>query len=437
MHLQKLFLFVWVVISLCASSVSAQEKPLTAQEQKTQTALFQWLDTHLNLPDLTKASIVKVEVPAWDPESLYISGHSFTPAYKVEYGFLLKEDKDTFTVFFTTTLQLTLRRTKSPLSATYKKKQEKAFLKQWFQPSSKQELLLLGGGGVLFDKQLWTRPMGGGSSADEIDALFFARFYAARGDMQTANRFYRFFLNTTDYQGSRAKTNTKLAEALDYIAQHHLGLLSYDPYLSREAFLGQMRLTRKRFSHDGIPFREETSDEKLLIRMIAEDKEHARKPLPLLYAMPLNARIAELIFRLRDALYFPRLEPPSIINIYPYDEAFKSNPRYNADQELLRIGYPAVPQLIDAFADERFTRGGDRIGGRAIAIFSKITAYELEAVSESHDGNKTANDYKRAALAWWTEYEKNGERRTLIARTAQGDSDSVAFAQRLAKVSPK
>ena len=45
----------------------SQEKPLTAEEERGQKSLFQWLDKHYNLPDLSKTELVIVTNPVWEP----------------------------------------------------------------------------------------------------------------------------------------------------------------------------------------------------------------------------------------------------------------------------------------------------------------------------------------------------------------------------------
>ena len=82
----------------------SQEKPLTPEEEKDQKSLFQWLDKHYELPDLSKTELVSVSNHVWGPP---LASMMSLP-YLTEYGFLLKETPKTFTILFTTTIKLTL-----------------------------------------------------------------------------------------------------------------------------------------------------------------------------------------------------------------------------------------------------------------------------------------------------------------------------------------
>ncbi len=431
MQLRKLLLFILIAIRLCASPAFAQEKPLTAKERTQQKTLFKWLDTTLNLPDLAKVPIVRVKNPAWDTSGFMLVG---TPAYKVEYGFLLKEEKETFTVLFTTTVQVTLRRTQSKSSASYEIMEPKTFLRRWFQPYHERDSFFGSDSVVYFGNEKWFRRFGAGGASDALDSLFFTRFYEARGDLQTADRFYRHFMvnHHTDMSSERMDLR-HLSDDFYLNGTWHIDMLFDDPFLSRETILTQVRLMKQRFPVDarwnlyGLG-----ATERLLVKMIQEDKEHAKKRLPPLEKMPLKERVAELIFRLRDAVSSHRSG-----FLIGGDEPVTKDPRYHSDQALIQIGYPAVPQLIEAFGDNRFTRSGETIGKRAQSIFSEISSYSFENLHASIKSSPADKDYQKAALMWWTNFQKKGERQTLIEKTSLGNRDSIAPAEKLVKAYPK
>ncbi len=424
----RLLLLILMGLSLSPFSALAQEKPLTSEEQAKQTVLLGCLDKHLNLPDLSKTDIVRVINLAWEPWAGMPM--SYLPANKIEYGFLLKEDKNTFTVLFTTTLQLTLRHTKSPNSAHFKKMDAKTFLKQWFQPYKESDWFDRDRA-LYFGNQKWVRPTAPGASSDRLDALFFTRYYMARGEQETANRFYQFYLDNDEYARKSNADVKHLAGMLSSIRTHHLEYAIMDPFLSRETVLEQMLLTLRRYPSKSTLRVGEWA--RTLLKMIEEDRIHAQKHLPPLSTMRLKERVAELIFRLRDALHPTREEH---FMGYPYDESFKSNPLYNADKQLFQIGYPAIPQLIAAFGDKRFTRGKDTIGSRAETIFSQITSENFNSLYKNQSSYLGVKDYQRVAWAWWADFQKRGEKGVLIERTKKGDRDSLAFGERLFETYP-
>jgi hypothetical protein len=426
-------MFLLIEAIFAVAPTAAQEKPLTTQEQKVQKTLFAWLDTTLSLPDLKNTSIVRVINHAWSPWDIGI--RTGLLPYKIEYGFLLKEDKKSFTVFFTSSLKLTVKRTNDPASARYEKMDEKTFLKQWFKPFTGSEHIRSYHSLVYFDNHEWTRPVSEGGRSDIIDALFFARFYAARGDMQTANRFYQYSLKGS-YAGTGLHSVEELPGRFYDILQFHIEHLFYDPYLTRPNLLNLVRLLDSKPFSNVSPETKKQADEwqSVLIQMIEEDKQHTLHPPPPLEKLPIKERVAQLIFRLRDSLIQSPYASNSFYTLTPYEKSLNSNPLYHSDSALVKIGYPAVQQLIEAFGDKRFTRSGRTIGEKAKQIFSEITGYGFNDLHQAH--KREVSDFRKAALAWWAEFQQKGEKQLLVERTILGDGDSLGFAEHLVKKYP-
>jgi hypothetical protein len=112
-------------------------------------------------------------------------------------------------------------------------------------------------------------------------------------------------------------------------------------------------------------------------------------------------------------------------------------------QQLVEIGYDAVPQLIAVTEDERFTRSFRcnphmylmrfqlRVGDYALDILRRIAGRSFLPP------RSTATITPKAMVqAWWQEFQKKGERRMLIEGTEAGDYDSSTQAKYLAAKYP-
>ena len=98
----------------------------------------------------------------------------------------------------------------------------------------------------------------------------------------------------------------------------------------------------------------------ILTSMVAEDL----KP-PVFSGSSTERRVRQLIFELRDAQGFQQSQPGSIDFLAPH------LPRGPA-QELVTIGYPAVPFLLEARNDRRLTRG----------VYKRLVFRSIRPVSE-------------------------------------------------------
>jgi len=88
----------------------------------------------------------------------------------------------------------------------------------------------------------------------------------------------------------------------------------------------------------------------ILERMVKEDDEHAAINDEALAKLPMEKQVRELIFRLRDQNGHQWSQPG-------WCDIFDMNDKGTTPaHRLVEIGYPAVPQLIEALTDERFSR---------------------------------------------------------------------------------
>lgn len=160
----------------------------------------------------------------------------------------------------------------------------------------------------------------------------------------------------------------------------------------------------------------------LLASMIAEDDEHARSASLDPNELPMEERIGEWIFRLRDQNGH-QLSDPGGCDVFYDPDGSANSPAHH----LLRIGYPAVPQLIASLSDRRFTRSTVhrrdsytvlRVGDCALEILRHISGRRLGTSLLTSE--KRIAEARQGAEAWWTEFQMKGEKQTLIDGTASG-----------------
>jgi len=178
----------------------------------------------------------------------------------------------------------------------------------------------------------------------------------------------------------------------------------------------------------------------ILTQMVAADAAHAKSAVTNLNSLSVTDRVQELIFQLRDQNGQQCFQPG-------YCDIFMDKRGTNSPAgQLVAIGYPAVPQLIDALTNQNFTRsvGFGRnfvfshtvltVGDCAVAILQRIAErsfYEPGFTSGYMSNEHTNLEVRRAVETWWSEFQKKGERQMLIDGTAAGDRNSPAQARLL------
>jgi len=177
----------------------------------------------------------------------------------------------------------------------------------------------------------------------------------------------------------------------------------------------------------------------VLERMIAEDEQHANSGAGGIKQLSTDEKVGDLIFRLRDQ-HGQQMSSHRSCDIF---EDWRSN--NTPAHELVRMGYVAVPQLIETLDSHAFSRSTSRMMSGGVDFDSVLTIGDcaeqiLERItgkSFSHAGwmagftskNECAAATRRAATAWWMEVQKKGERQMLIdAIVSPGDSDAPAQA---------
>lgn len=172
-----------------------------------------------------------------------------------------------------------------------------------------------------------------------------------------------------------------------------------------------------------------------LKQMAAEDAEH--KGPPSVTALPIGDRVKELTFQLRNCNAVQSSQPgtcwiPSMFQ--PVEEVDGSA---NAADQLIELGFEAIPALIEALNDDRLTRsyGFHRdfdpwrhvLEVRDAAIQSLVVIADHEGGRRLYHNNSTSgyfsNDTPEARTAvvarveqWWAEAKSKGEAEWLRER---------------------
>jgi hypothetical protein len=181
----------------------------------------------------------------------------------------------------------------------------------------------------------------------------------------------------------------------------------------------------------------------VLKQMLKEDKEHARKRRAgaTFERLSKQEQIAELIFQLRDQNGHQSFTPGSC-DVFDIDRLGlrEDSPAHY----LAKIGYEAIPQLIEALDDRRFSRSVEhsnwvlRIGDCAEQIIRRIAGRSFEAPGTSgavlKDGD--ARTVKKQIQDWYGELQKKGPRQLLVDAVARGDVESPKQAELLVKQFP-
>jgi hypothetical protein len=191
----------------------------------------------------------------------------------------------------------------------------------------------------------------------------------------------------------------------------------------------------------------------LLKRMVEEDREHAgrrqnSKPFERLGS---KEQIAELVFQLRDQngrgdIFWARGA-----------EEMKDSPAHR----LAKMGYQAIPQLIEVLGDRRFTRSvrfpdGNaigplslddyasrnviRLGDCADSVIERIARRSFDAPDDANGGtdqNAAARRRKAAIQGWYAELQSKGEKRMVVEAAGRGDDNSPSQGELLLEKYPQ
>jgi len=400
---------------------AADEPGLPTREQLDRA--FAWFDG-LGFPSVKGRPFVTVSTGDAD-------WFSEPPAKQFIPAFLLEEKGETFVV-----LTLGLEKagyTKTPpgtepMEQVYYRK---ADLREW--ATSALDSLAAG---TFRDRPLGRRELG---KNGRVFAL--ARHCASHGHLDLASRLCAHLLK-------QSHAGTPIKDVVERDFEWFITRRAFDAQgdlsLSRPEVLERFRVYLRAFPDE---FPEACrKDMDLLEQMIKEDEEHARKQTKPLEKMTQQERIAELIWRLRDQRGYKFSNPGTVdffVERYGQDP---DTPKFPASQ-LLDIGLDAVPRLVEAMTDTRFTRAMDpdwgqdyRVGDCAWVILQEIAARDFgwdQTKTVDQVGKETIAAAQAKVRKWLADFQKKGEKQMLIEGTAAGDESSPKQAARLIEKYPE
>ena len=434
-------------LTLLQSAIAfAKVKPADSTNSSAREILA-WLET-LRFPSLQDCPYVKVTITQTNPQA------GEEPGFVRVDGFLLKDSGNAFTIFVIA-LQENLA-TYYPMSdppfwpltvATFEKESSKAKERAAYKilgfeaeaSALKKEFSLPNEDKINTD--LWHEGFGRHLSKPAAIAVFASACRQNHIEKLAAelvngiSRTYERYLSESEKEKPFQKF---LEDAISESLLWHATLQFGDLTIPRKQLLTTFRDLKERFPHS----RHQSAIQetiKLLEPMVREDEEHRTKPLA---ELTEDEKVRELIFQLRDQNGAQEMQP-GWSNIFARDDS--KNPPSPAAR-LVKIGYAAVPQLIDALDDSRFTRSVGfhrgfyyshyilRVGDCAQVILNRIadrSFYEPESTTGTMFNDKKIEETKRQAQAWWSDFQKKGEKRSLIDAVRAGDENSVSQAEKL------
>jgi hypothetical protein len=197
--------------------------------------------------------------------------------------------------------------------------------------------------------------------------------------------------------------------------QNQLGVAAYwgavssfgNLSINRPQLLAQFEAIIKNYPHSQY-YQQAKEKADVLRQMIAEDEEHAKSAPKDLDQLPMQERVRELIFRLRERHdVLEGLGPP--------------------DAQLVALGYEAVPQLITSISSPILTRSvvRDHHGGPWASVMSvgDFTRNTLRDITGNTWGG-SGTEAQAAAQAWWNALTNVGGKQLLVEGVSAGGKDA-------------
>ena len=217
-----------------------------------------------------------------------------------------------------------------------------------------------------------------------------------------------------------------------------------DSRKSLEELLQQFEFIMKRFPETK-HFERAKETATMLKRLIQEDKDHSEKNVPALDKLKGDQRVAELIHQLCTQNGH-QWSQPGACDIFS-DQRGEKSPAHL----LVAEGFDAVPQLIEALDDDRFTRSVGyhrnfyfshhvlRVADCSERILSRIAGrgfYQRKHTNGAMAKDGESDTTKGRIEAWWSDVQSKGEKQVLIDAVKLGDSNSGRQAKALVEKYP-
>jgi hypothetical protein len=333
------------VIAACPASPAASlAKPPEAAADRIK--LFEWFST-LGFPDVQHARFVRYPLSLDQPEGAPVR-------VLFAHGFLLRESKSKWTIlaFDLKPQQIVKNTWYNPRPANWECQADdlaafaNATLARQAKPESDER--------SDFD----------GWGHSKTSCLFFLAWACWRQGLDgPAARLFELVTDLPDRQlglpPGRVTLQRRLAADLAHeeFVEAQFGLARDEN--PRERILARVESIPKKFPGVDSAFRAQEMA-RVLRLMVQEDRQHAQEEkLKRPFAeRPRKEQIAELIFQLRDQSGESMDQPADHADI------FGGDPPNGPAGRLFKMGYEAVPQLIEALSDERCSRAVTSRSGR-------------------------------------------------------------------------
>jgi len=425
------FLFLTVL----TAPLAAAPPPVGVERLENPEAAFRF-DT-LDYPNVRGAPFVRIAT------GRSMQRYGEPPKNRYRHGFLLEDTAVSFRAFVIETLEMESFERTTMVAEDLRVGFDETDLKSYIDEKTRRYFR-----GDPFDPD-GNRPDEGKDKISDRAKLFAIAWAASRNGLSAdAARLFNVAAriphkaHSGPLQSARERIAVDVAHAEMWRAVEQFGDIS----ISRTDLLDRFRWLAASFPES--PHHERARQTAaLLAQMADEDEERAGRSVDwALRDLPIKEQVAEWIYRLRDQngkqYYFP-LE----CDVFSSHEGVEDSPAH----VLVRFGYDAVPQLIEALDDQRLTRSIERddeesfshriltIGRAAEAILTKIAGRRFDLPL---DGGRRTSDAdcaaakKKLVRAWYDDFRRTGEAATWAAGVLRGDSNAVEQATRLVERYP-
>ncbi len=417
---------------LMALASGFSQKPLTAQLTKNDQQILDWYDG-LKLQDFSMQPLVKVDTGWWSQ-----SGNELAKNRSI-HAFLVDESGDEFSVMTLGLEKRTFKRTADNTPAYGKVDFQKADLAEFAGQSATR----------IANEGPFERVWSGSMVSPAVELLVLARACVAQSLAEVAHDLLeeseRLIDRSRDVSASESNFQQKLAEDLAHYKTWTTVLKLDDAEIPWAEIKGDFAWIQKHFPDTTHTQRCKDSAE-MLADMIAKNKTHQAPDD--FNSLSVPEQVTELIFQLQNQDGV-QLTQPGSCDIFFTDKiggwkAESSGPDtgqipQSPARQLVDLGHLAVPQLIEALGDRRFTRSVGyhrnfyfshhvlRVGDCSRIILEQIANRKFRA---------RGGLAKQQVIDWWAAVESKGEKAVLIEAVEAGDHNSVYQAAQLIEKYP-
>lgn len=425
---KKLFGFIIAFLFAFAPVLSANTSNLSLTKEAK--GAFRWLD-RMRFPDVAGKKLVLVSTGHW------VSSNEGPRRNTWIYGFLLSQDSNSFNVLALDLREQAFQRT-PPNTPEYERQDYEVV--DLAQNAERYFRFLKHPEG---DKDLRER-LAGGYFNDRASLFVMAWGCWKNGLIQLAQSLYEQ-AQTIEKPEDNSRKQPEMRELLEKDFGH--GMIWVTTLAAGENLSVSRLELLKRFERiskycPGSEYAEQAGRlVKILKRMILEDESHRAKPLE---NISIEEKVSELIYQLREQHGF-QISQPGSCDIFR-DPRGEESPAH----QLVKIGLPAVPQLIKALDDERLTRSMEfgrnfyfshyilRNGDAALAILERIARRSFCDSSRDECSLRMVKEVghtRDQAMAWWQDMRAKGEPK-LLEESVAGDEGTLGQARLLSSKYP-